>query len=124
MLIWDLIRNEPINVDVTARSLVERANDNCFIHKVHSGLRGDESAKHYEPVLLSIGPYHHGKPPLKDMEKHKIYYWPAHLDLKELENNATYIEALKNEKRRHTSYSLLRGHVRNGCRFFQNMHVT
>ena len=43
-----------LNVDVTARYIVGRANGKCALYRVHSGLQ-DGSGKHYEPVLVSIG---------------------------------------------------------------------
>ncbi|GMN65213.1 hypothetical protein TIFTF001_034278 [Ficus carica] len=78
-----------------ARSIVERANGKCALYRVHSGLR-DVSAKQYEPVLVSIGPYHHGKIPLRDMERHKIHYLRVLLDRVKERSIASYVDALKN----------------------------
>ncbi|ONI22377.1 hypothetical protein PRUPE_2G125200 [Prunus persica] len=48
--------------------------DKWCIYRVPSKLRKVNEAA-YTPQLLSIGPFHHGKPELKDMETHKkIYY--------------------------------------------------
>ncbi|CAL9006515.1 unnamed protein product [Prunus brigantina] len=48
--------------------------DKWCIYRVPSKLRRVNEAA-YTPQLLSIGPFHHGKPELKDMETHKkIYY--------------------------------------------------
>ncbi|PQM38189.1 hypothetical protein Pyn_36848 [Prunus yedoensis var. nudiflora] len=48
--------------------------DKWCIYRVPSKLRNVNEAA-YTPQLLSIGPFHHGKPELKDMETHKkIYY--------------------------------------------------
>ncbi|PKI71363.1 hypothetical protein CRG98_008222 [Punica granatum] len=43
------------------------------IFRVHHQLRV-VNEKEYEPVLVSIGPYHHGKSNLQHMEEHKLRY--------------------------------------------------
>ncbi|PKI41915.1 UPF0481 protein At3g47200-like [Punica granatum] len=43
------------------------------IFRVHHQLRV-VNEKAYEPVLLSIGPYHHGRSDLQHMEEHKLQY--------------------------------------------------
>ncbi|KAH7858202.1 hypothetical protein Vadar_021239 [Vaccinium darrowii] len=44
-----------------------------YIYKIHDRLRR-QSEKAYEPEILSIGPYHHGKGSLRMMEEHKLLY--------------------------------------------------
>ncbi|XP_031272048.1 putative UPF0481 protein At3g02645 [Pistacia vera] len=45
----------------------------CSIHKVPKNLRKvNEEA--YTPLIIAIGPYHHGKVELADMEEHKMRY--------------------------------------------------
>ncbi|GMN64748.1 hypothetical protein TIFTF001_033821 [Ficus carica] len=80
-----------------ARSLVENVKEKCSIYKVHSGLRKG-SAKHYEPVLVSIGPYHYGKRPVQDMEKHKIDYKEVLLHRVKENSIDTYKKALEDER--------------------------
>ncbi|KAA8546380.1 hypothetical protein F0562_002881 [Nyssa sinensis] len=43
------------------------------IFRVHHGLR-HVNADAYTPMLVSIGPYHHGNPKLHAMEEHKLRY--------------------------------------------------
>ncbi|VVA41833.1 PREDICTED: UPF0481 [Prunus dulcis] len=47
--------------------------DTRCIYRVPNKLRKVNEAA-YTPQLISIGPFHHGKPELKDMETHKIIY--------------------------------------------------
>ncbi|XP_028073969.1 UPF0481 protein At3g47200-like [Camellia sinensis] len=45
----------------------------CYIYKVHDRLRW-QNEKLYEPEIMAIGPYHHGKDNLQWMEEHKLRY--------------------------------------------------
>ncbi|CAL2240902.1 unnamed protein product [Prunus armeniaca] len=47
--------------------------DKRCIYRVPNKLRKVNEAA-YTPQLISIGPFHHGKPELKDMENHKKKY--------------------------------------------------
>ncbi|CAL8121157.1 unnamed protein product [Prunus armeniaca] len=61
------------NEDERPVRVLEKPDKWC-IYRVPSKLRRVNEAA-YTPQLLSIGPFHHGKPELKDMETHKkIYY--------------------------------------------------
>ncbi|GMN65203.1 hypothetical protein TIFTF001_034281 [Ficus carica] len=84
-----------LNIDGTTRSIVERAKGKSALYRVHSGL-GDGIEKHYETVLVSIGPCHHGKTPLQAMEKHKIHYLRVLLDRVKQRSSSRYVDALKN----------------------------
>ncbi|KAL3506271.1 hypothetical protein ACH5RR_031653 [Cinchona calisaya] len=67
-------------------------NEPC-IFKVHDSLRSNNKEA-YEPKVLSIGPYHHGKPNLKKMEMHKLRYLQELLDRTGEISPYTYITAL------------------------------
>ncbi|CAL8121106.1 unnamed protein product [Prunus armeniaca] len=74
--------------------------DKWCIYRVPSKLRKVNEAA-YTPQLLSIGPFHHGKPELKDMETHKkIYYenflarWTIELDIDPANIIVNYIMTL------------------------------
>ncbi|XP_027116706.2 UPF0481 protein At3g47200-like [Coffea arabica] len=65
------------------------------IFKIHGQLRS-ENEEAYEPQVVSIGPYHHGKPKLKEMEKHKLRYFKEILRRKGESSAEKYIIALAN----------------------------
>ncbi|CDO99351.1 unnamed protein product [Coffea canephora] len=65
------------------------------IFKVHGPLRS-ENEEAYEPQVVSIGPYHHGKPKLKEMEKHKLRYFKEILRRRGESSAEKYIIALAN----------------------------
>lgn len=52
---------------------VSVAPPRSYIFKVHHQLRV-VNEKAYEPILLSVGPYHYGKTNLQHMEEHKLRY--------------------------------------------------
>ncbi|KAM7485995.1 hypothetical protein LguiA_002004 [Lonicera macranthoides] len=65
----------------------------CFIFKVHDQLR-NVNEKAYEPDIISIGPYHHGKNNLKMMEEHKLRYLQYRLRKKK-ESLQRYVVAMR-----------------------------
>uniref|UniRef100_A0A1J3E6U6 UPF0481 protein n=1 Tax=Noccaea caerulescens TaxID=107243 RepID=A0A1J3E6U6_NOCCA len=66
----EAIRNH-LSKRVTPTYLKESAGDeSCCIFRISNRLRRINS-KAYEPDLLSIGPYHHGKKQLRMIEEHK-----------------------------------------------------
>nr|XP_027118922.1 UPF0481 protein At3g47200-like [Coffea arabica] len=66
------------------------------IFKIHGQLRSAKEEA-YEPLVVSIGPYHHGKPKLEEMEKHKVRYFNELLR-RTGESAEKYIIALTNRQ--------------------------
>ncbi|KAL8518919.1 hypothetical protein ACS0TY_010033 [Phlomoides rotata] len=63
------------------------------IHKVQRRLR-DVNNKSYEPEMIAIGPYHHGKNELKKMEELKVRYMQSLLDRKPDVDAERYLSAI------------------------------
>ncbi|KAG6667796.1 UPF0481 protein At3g47200-like [Carya illinoinensis] len=66
----------------------------CCIFKLHPHLR-DVNDKAYEPLLLAIGPYNHGKDGLKRMEEHKLQYLRQMTQRRKENSVDRYIKALR-----------------------------
>ncbi|GKV06844.1 hypothetical protein SLEP1_g18671 [Rubroshorea leprosula] len=67
----------------------------CF--KVPNLLR-QTNEKAYEPQIISIGPYHHGKDHLKGMEAHKMFYLNRLLQRRGETGVRKYVMALKDKE--------------------------
>lgn len=88
------------NVDVVSiridRMLDQQSSslsDSC-IYRVHSSLRNVNKLE-YEPILLSVGPYHRKKRALQEMEKYKLHYLKSLLE----RMNENSVERLVTEMR-------------------------
>ena len=65
--------SEELIIDVPLALDMEPEN-RCYIYKVpHKLLKGNREA--YTPMLISIGPFHHGKENLRKMEELKVRYF-------------------------------------------------
>ncbi|KAI8011366.1 UPF0481 protein [Camellia lanceoleosa] len=86
-----------IDIDKKLAQLPPIASE-CCIFKVRDPLC-NQSKEAYEPEVVAIGPYHHGKDKLKPMEDHKLRYL-----LQFLERNGTgvekYIVAMQKSKKK------------------------
>ncbi|XP_065860704.1 UPF0481 protein At3g47200-like [Euphorbia lathyris] len=98
-----------IDVDNITTSIEEELNlhplsDQCCIYRVAtSTFRMNEVS--FTPQIVSIGPFHHGKPELKNMEEHKRRYLQDFLDLSNA-NVKKYASIVKqNETRLRNCYA-------------------
>uniref|UniRef100_A0A5B7C1V4 Uncharacterized protein n=1 Tax=Davidia involucrata TaxID=16924 RepID=A0A5B7C1V4_DAVIN len=75
-------------------ALLSRETSKPYIFRVHSQLR-KENENAYEPKVVAIGPYHHGKDNLGEMEKHKLRC--LHLLLERTEESSVdrYVMAMR-----------------------------
>ncbi|KAI7999074.1 UPF0481 protein [Camellia lanceoleosa] len=81
---------------------IEPLPDEPCIFKVHEGLR-HVNEKAYTPMLVSIGPYHHGHPKLLPMEKHKEHYLELLLQ-RNNQRNEEYLDSMKKFEERARKY--------------------
>jgi hypothetical protein len=64
-------------------SILPHFSNNCSIFRVPKRLR-ELNERAYTPQVISIGPFHHGKQELKEMEEHKRLYLKEFLELSEV----------------------------------------
>ena len=70
------------------------AHFECYIYKVHDRLRR-QNERAYEPEILAVGPYHHGKGNLRIMEEHKLRYLKLLLERTNERSVDRYIVAMR-----------------------------
>ncbi|THG17761.1 hypothetical protein TEA_008520 [Camellia sinensis var. sinensis] len=76
----------------------------CCIFRVPDRLRR-ENEKAYEPEILAIGPYHHGKDNLKQMEENKLWYLQKRVKQRNETSVDRYVRAMReSEERAQKSY--------------------
>ncbi|KAL7177463.1 hypothetical protein ACSBR2_030760 [Camellia fascicularis] len=77
----------------------------CCIFRVPDRLRR-ENEKAYEPEILAIGPYHHGKDNLKQMEENKLWYLQKLVKRRNETSVDRYVRAMRElEERARKSYA-------------------
>ena len=54
--------------------------EKCCIFRIHQRLRNNNYKDAYEPRVLSIGPYHHGKEHLQMIQEHKHRFLGIFMD--------------------------------------------
>lgn len=88
-----LSRSADVSITIQEKLKCTTASElGCSIFRIHNLLR-KVNEKAYEPEIIAIGPYHHGKPDLSDMEEHKLVYLKSLLGQK-IEKVATCVAAV------------------------------
>uniref|UniRef100_A0A5B7B2L5 Uncharacterized protein n=1 Tax=Davidia involucrata TaxID=16924 RepID=A0A5B7B2L5_DAVIN len=81
------------SVDREIQRIPPNHSEAC-IFKVHALLR-EVNPKAYEPTILAIGPYHHGKDNLSEMQAHKLRYLQLLLRRRHESSAERYITAMR-----------------------------
>ncbi|KAF5933233.1 hypothetical protein HYC85_029404 [Camellia sinensis] len=93
-----------LDIDRKLAELTPIPSERC-IFRVHDVLR-NENKKAYEPEVVAIGPYHHGKDNLKLMEEHKLRYLKQLLNRRNETSAERYIMAMReSEQKARKSYA-------------------
>jgi len=79
-------------------------SNECSIYRVPKRLR-DSNEYAYTPQIVSIGPIHHGKEELKEMEEHKKIYLQEFLNLSELSVRECIAAIVERETRLRNCYA-------------------
>ncbi|KAI7981907.1 UPF0481 protein [Camellia lanceoleosa] len=74
-------------------SLYSSPSKRC-IFRIHEELRG-VNEKAYDPDIVAIGPYHHGKDHLQMMEEHKLRYLQLLVERKDEADSERYVFAIR-----------------------------
>ncbi|CAL5392016.1 unnamed protein product [Camellia sinensis] len=91
---------DPISLHLDEKlTYLSGTNSECYIYKVHDRLRW-QNEKSYEPEIMAIGPYHHGKENLQWMEEHKLQYLRLLLKRRNETSVDRYIVAMRDLQER------------------------
>ncbi|KAH1128256.1 hypothetical protein AAZX31_06G284100 [Glycine max] len=96
-----------INIEEMLKGAWAPVITECCIYKVPFSIRR-HNEEAYTPKVISIGPFHHGHPRLRDMEEHKIYYSKAFLERSQttLDSFIGWIDEMEPKFRRCYSHTL------------------
>ncbi|XP_028112993.1 UPF0481 protein At3g47200-like [Camellia sinensis] len=90
---------DPVSLHLDEKLTHLCGKDLCYIYKVHDRLRW-QNEKLYEPEIIAIGPYHHGKDNLQWMEEHKLRYLQLLLKRRNETSVDRYIVAMRDLQER------------------------
>ncbi|KAF2285613.1 hypothetical protein GH714_005815 [Hevea brasiliensis] len=86
---------DPITIRINKKLRDQyHVSSDCCIFKVPSDLRS-VNEKAYEPQIIAIGPYHHGKAHLIAMEEHKIRYLQSFLRRGDKNDVSRYVQLIR-----------------------------
>ncbi|XP_047340921.1 UPF0481 protein At3g47200-like [Impatiens glandulifera] len=104
---WDIIRDLSYVEEQQSDSEIEIVEvvtdiiqEKCIFRVPQEMCRGNDHQEFYEPKVLAIGPYHHGKPNLDSMEVHKKIYLKKFLRRTDNESMNSLVQAVMQHEQR------------------------
>ncbi|XP_004308956.1 PREDICTED: UPF0481 protein At3g47200-like [Fragaria vesca subsp. vesca] len=99
--------NASIPLETSIREKLQKLpplSPSCFIYRVPERFWLRNNPKIYTPEVVSIGPLHHGRETLQDMEEHKYRYLQQFLDRTEENFLECYIQKIRDQEADLRSY--------------------